>query len=202
MRQKQDNPKSRQDLLNAAQELMLAKGFGATSVDEICRKAKLTKGSFFHYFKSKDDLGAALLERFCCSTQAQMKECCSCQEKEKDPLKRVESHIDFAIKMSKERVGTKGCLIGTFAQELSDTHPQIRSMCARAFREWGKLIAADLREAKAKYKTKANFDPQDLAQHFIAIIEGAEILAKAQGDKKIVKKSLEYFRDYIKRIFN
>lgn len=201
MRRKQDNPKSRQDLLNAAQELMLAKGFGATSVDEICRKAKLTKGSFFHYFKSKDALGKALLERFCCSTQAQMKECCGCRSAEKDPLKRVESHIDLAIKISQERIGAKGCLLGTFAQELSDTHPQIRSMCAQAFYEWGKLIAADLKEAKAKYKPKTNFDPQDLAQHLIAIIEGAEILAKAQGDKKIVKKSLEYFRDYVKKIF-
>lgn len=187
--------------MNAAQELMLAKGFGATSVDEICRKAKLTKGSFFHYFKSKDDLGKVLLERFCCTAQGQMKECCGCGEAESDPLKRIDQHIDFAIKFSQERVGAKGCLIGTFAQELSDTHPQIRSMCAEAFQEWGKLIAADLREAKARYKPKTNFDPKDLAQHLIAIIEGAEILAKAQGDKKLVKKSLEYYRDYIRKIF-
>ncbi|MGH2670894.1 MAG: TetR/AcrR family transcriptional regulator, partial [bacterium] len=67
MRTTPATPPSKARLLDAAERLMLAKGFEATTVDEICGAAKLTKGGFFHYFHSKEDLGRQLLERFCAS---------------------------------------------------------------------------------------------------------------------------------------
>ena len=198
---KQENPRSRRKLLDAAEHLMLAKGFVATSVDEICRKAGLTKGSFFYYFKSKDELGQALLERFCCSTQQQMQECCSGQKNEEDPLKKVYAHIVFAVQMSKERHLSKGCLIGTFAQELADTHPKIRMVCSAGFREWQKLLAKDLKEAKAKYAARSAVDPNSLAEHFIAIIEGSQILARAHQNRRIFERNMNHFREYIEQLF-
>ena len=64
MRTRQENPATREKLLETAQHLMLAKGYTATSVEEICEAADLTKGSFFHYFASKEDLGKAVLDRY------------------------------------------------------------------------------------------------------------------------------------------
>ena len=197
MRTKEVNSKAKQKLMDCAEELMLVKGFAATSVDEICAKAKLTKGSFFHYFKSKDDLGRALLERFCCLSQERMTECC-CPLKEKNPLKRVYQHIDFAVAVSKE---PRGCLLGTFSQELADTNPAMRSLCEQGFRGWAKIFERDLKEAKAKYAPRATFDPHSLAEYFIAIVEGSQILAKVKRDKKIIEKNLNHFRDYVTRLF-
>ena len=193
--------KTKDRILNCAQELMLSKGFVATSLDDICRKAGITKGGFFHYFKSKEDLGKILLNRFCCSSREAMQACCCGAHDEKDPLRRIHSYIDFTKKMARETVKGKGCLIGTFAQELSESHPGIRSLCAKGFEEWAKVLKKDMKDAKAKYAPKAPFDPASLAEHFIAIVEGSQILAKAKKDSKLMEKNLQHFENYLKTLF-
>ena len=201
MRKAQVNPKAREKLLEAAQHLMLTQGFAATTIDEICAAAKLTKGSLFYYFKSKEHLGKSLLEHFCCASMQRMQECHCSQNDPIDPLERVYRYVDFMIKTSKDAVSGKGCLIGAFAQELSDTHPQIRLMCADGFDAWTKIFEHDLKEAKSKYAPRASFDVKSLAQHFIAIVEGSQILAKAKQDKKIIEKNLQHFKGYMRSLF-
>ena len=193
-----ETPPTKERLLDAAQELMLAKGFAATTVDEICEKAKLTKGSFFHYFESKDELGKELLERFC-EEGARRNEALFGQES--DPLKRVYHYIDAMVKHAQETATGKGCLLGTFCQELSDVSPKIREVCAKAFAAWAKRFGEELAEAKAKYAAMASFDPQSLAEHFIAIQEGSLILGKAKKDMKVVQRNLLHFKEYLKSLF-
>jgi len=201
MKTKKDRPTTKDKLLNCALDLMLIKGFAATSLDEICQKAGLTKGCFFHYFKSKENLGKALLEKFCCHFQKLIEEACGCDDRELNPLTRVYRHIDFAIQMSKASIEGKGCLIGTFAQELSDTHPQIRSLCAQGFTEWAKILQNDLHDAKARYAPRASFEVKSLAEYFIAVVEGSQILAKAKKDKRVVQHNLGHFKQYLQILF-
>ena len=186
-------------LLDVAQQMMLARGFAATSVDEICQKAKLTKGCFFHYFKSKEELARELLRRFCASVKERTEE--EMRPIEPDPLERVYQRIDFAIQMSKERHRVKGCLLGTFAQELSESHPKMRLLCAQAFEEWALGFKGDLDLAKARHVPRASWKTRSLAEHFIAVLEGSQILAKAKEDAQIVEESLEHFRRYVKWLF-
>lgn len=195
----QSHPRTQEKLLDAAQALMLAKGFVATTVDEICESAGLTKGSFFHYFKSKEDLGKAVLERFC-QVRLELIQG-SASQKKTDPLERLYGWVDFAIEMSKSPMAKNGCLLGNFAQELSDTHPAMRSLCARRFTEWAGLLKQELDGAKAKHLPKSRMDTESLADHFIAIIEGALILAKAKQDMAVVEKSLRHFRRYLESLF-
>lgn len=201
MRTKVVNPRAKEKLLEAAQDLILIKGFVATSLDEICKKAHLTKGSFFHYFKNKDDLAKTLLNRFCCSAQANIKQVCQCQGGEQDPLKKVYAHIDFATKMYQQPSMAKGCLLGSLAHELSDTHPEIRAICEEGFEQWAKLFREDLKQAKKKYVPKSSFDPRSLAEHFIAVIEGSQILAKAKRNRKIIENNIGHFRSYVESLF-
>ena len=165
---------------------MLKKGFTATSVEDICQKAGLTKGSFFYYFESKEHLGKAVLERFCCSSRQKIAACCCNNARTRDPLEDIYSYVDFAVKMSKDPIASKGCLMGAFAQELSDICPSIRDLCAEGFNEWAKMLKKDFIAAKAKYAPRASFDAQGLADHFIAIMEGSQILAKAKQNRKII----------------
>ena len=190
---------TKEKLLDAAQRLMLAKGFAATTVDEICEAAGLTKGSFFHYFTSKEELGKAALDRFV-STRSQALQQAPFLKKS-DPLQRVYGYVDFVIEMSKNPEARNGCLLGHFAQELSDTHPEIRSRCARHFAEWAEGLTRDLDDAKRRYAPKAAVDTRSVAEHFIAIVEGSLILAKAKRDVGMVEKNLRHFKRYVKGLF-
>ena len=103
--------------------------------------------------------------------------------------------------MSKEPMTNKGCLLGTLAQELSDTHPEMRSLCQEGFAEWAKMFKRDLVKAKARYAPQASFDPQSLAEHFIAIAEGSHILAKVKQDRRVIEKNMQHFKQYLKGLF-
>ena len=186
-------------LLETAQRLMLAKGFTATSVEEICTASKLTKGSFLHYFDSKETLGKELLARFCQSMAERMGQAVS--PKVTDPLARVYAYVDFAITMSKECRDSSACLLGTFAQELSDTNPAMRSQCATAFERWGDALKRDLDAAKAKYAPRRAMDTASLANLFISVLEGAKILAKTRQNARIEEQSLRHFKQYLKSLF-
>jgi len=102
---------TKEKMMAAAQELMLSKGFVATTVDEICEASGVTKGSFFHYFKNKEDLGLQLIDRFSKGAGQMMEEALS--ELGADPLERVYGYIDFFIKMSRNPE-MKGCLVVLF----------------------------------------------------------------------------------------
>ena len=198
-RTKQIHSPARDKLLEQGQALMLAKGFVATTVDEICKAAGVTKGSFFHYFKSKEDLAQAALDRFFYSQLEQVgRSVTVCAD---DPLVRVYGLIDAAITMAKGPAGRKGCLLGQFAQELSDTHPELREQCAQRFAEWTALLRAELDAVKAKHRPRAHIDTASLAEHLIAVIQGSLILAKAKQDFNLVEIHLNHFKAYLESIF-
>ena len=201
MRKPQVNPVSRTKVLDAAQELILKKGYAATSVDDICRAAKFTKGTFFHYFKSKEDLGKAVLERFCCHSMEKVNAYCCCGGEKEDPLQRVYRHVDCAIEMSQKPAITQGCLLGTLAQEMSGTCPAIRELCEQGFDTWVKIFKKDLDDAKRRYAPRVVLDTASLAEYFIAVIEGSQILAKAKRNRKIMESNLLHFKRYLKGIF-
>ena len=196
MRTAQLHPPTKDKLLDAAYELMLSKGYVATTVDDICEKADLTKGSFFHYFESKEQLVKALLERTCENGKKMRAQF----EEEKDPLKRIYGRVDFFIGMSKEKAA-KGCLLGTLAQELSDTNPEIRKICSEGFSKMAECFSKDIDEAKKEYAPSAKFASKGLAEHFISVLEGSLILAKTHKDPKIVQENLEHFKQYLKQLF-
>src|SRR5262245_51191527 len=192
MRTAQANSSTKEKLLDSAERLMLAKGFPATTVDEICTTAGLTKGSFFHYFDSKEDLGKAVLERYVVQKQRIWQS--APFVKKKDPLQRVYGYLDFALQMYKKPEGQDSCLLGHFVQELSDTHPDIRSLCAERFGEWAGSFRRDLDEARAKYAARRSIDTQSLAEYFIAILEGSLIISRAKQDGRTLEKSLWHFK--------
>ena len=199
MRTANDESTTKEKLLNAAEGLMLAKGYTATSVDEVCAAAGVTKGSFFHYFEGKEELGCVAVERFF-AARSQMFGAAPFRQK-KDPLDRVLGLIDFMIEMSRSPEASRGCLMGTFVQELAETHPKIRGICATCFATQAKAFKVDLDEAKAKYAPRARWDTQTLAECLIAVVQGAIILAKAKQERQVIEASARHFKEYVKFLF-
>jgi TetR/AcrR family transcriptional repressor of nem operon len=199
MRVAQEHSPTKEKLLESAQQLMLAKGYGATTVDEICKLAGVTKGSFFHYFERKEDLGKAALDHFVAFMFQTIQG--APFHNRKEPLQRIYGYLDFLIALSKNPDIPNSCLLGNFSQELSDSLPEIRSQCERHFDQWSEAFKKELDEAKTRYCPKAAIDTYGLAEHLIAIMEGSIILAKAKQDKKIIEKNLEHFKQYLKALF-
>ncbi len=194
------NPSTKEKLLDTSIGLMLKKGFTATSVDEICQTAGLTKGSFFHYFESKEDLADAALHRFW-QSQIDMLETGSFNTME-DPLECVYGYVDFFAMLMKNPDVPKSCLVGNLTQELSKTHPQIRTVCSENFSWHVEMLKQMLDKAKERYAKNADFDTKSLAEHFVSIIQGSFILAKAKQEDEVAEKNIAHFRRYLEMLFS
>ncbi len=178
---------------------MLRQGFGTTSIEDICIAAGITKGGFFHYFKNKEDLGKAVTRHYWRNMQTVWDD--APFRKHADPLARVLKFIDYSVSASKGPGLEQRCLLGNFAQELSDTHPGIRSENSACFAEWSEYLKMDLDAAKKKYLSKKALDTKGLADYVIATMEGSLLLAKAHQDKNVYIKNLKHLTRYVESIF-
>jgi len=194
-------PETKRKLIDAGVSLMRQRGFNATTVDDICSEAGVTKGGFFHYFKSKDDLAAAAVVRFHELKAAELAQ--APFRRLADPLDRVFGRLEFA-KQSGGGIKsvTRGCLIGMFAQELSFTHAPLRTICQDKFAAIAKDFEMDLAEAKALHAPGATFDPSSVAALYVSIVQGSLMLAKASESNRVLFENLEQFRSYLQSLFS
>src|SRR5260370_17412075 len=114
-------------VVDAGVSLMRSRGFNATTLDDICAAAGVTKGGFFHYFKSKDEIAKAALAQFAGGKARDFQK--APFRKLADPLDRVLGRLDFVKESAGATRLTKGCLIGMLAQELSFTNPDLPPVC-------------------------------------------------------------------------
>lgn len=195
------HPESKEKLLSAAQQLMLEKGFAGTTVDEICEEAGLTKGSFFHYFESKEDITKAAMDRFSTGQMTAIRGAPG--HAEADPLKRIYATLDFIGEMAKDPRSPRSCLIGNITQELAETNPELRSECHGHLCATTEMFEKDLAEAKQKYKPRSDIDARSLAEHLVAVIQGSLLIGKAKAEKEklTLQKNVRHFKAYVKYLF-
>jgi len=193
-------PETKRKLVDAGVNLMRSRGFNATTVDDVCAAAGVTKGGFFHYFKSKEDLATAAIIRF---HELRARESADAPFRRlADPLERVFGRLDFAKESWGGNRGlTKGCLVGMFAQELSFTNPELRLVCEDRFARVAKDFEADLAEAKALHTPRAAFEPKRLAMLYVSIVQGSLMLAKAAESNRVLVENIEQFRAYLQTLF-
>ena len=184
-------------LLDAALHVIRAKGYAGTSVDDICREAGVTKGSFFHHFKSKDELAVAATEHWTGVTgnlfaNAPFRSIAN-------PRERVLAYIDFraALIEGNPELPDFTCLLGTMVQETYETHPDIRDAYNQSILTHARTVAQDLAEAKALHAPDASWSPLDVALFTQAAIQGAFILAKAQHDPAVATRAIAHLRHYV-----
>lgn len=185
----------RRKLLDAALHVIRAQGYAGSSVDDICREAGVTKGSFFHHFKGKDDLAIAATEHWTGVTGNLFE--IAPFRRVADPRRRVLAYIDFRASLIEGDLPDFTCLLGTLVQETYSTHPEIREACNRAILLHARTVEADLIEAKGLYARKAKWQPLDVALFAQAAIQGAFILAKARHDAAAARRAIAHLRQYV-----
>jgi TetR/AcrR family transcriptional repressor of nem operon len=182
-------------LLDAALHVIRAQGYAGSSVDDICREAGVTKGSFFHHFKGKDDLAITATEHWMGVTGNLFES--APFRRVADPRERVLAYIAFRASLIQGDLPDFTCLLGTMVQETYSTHPDIRDACNRAILFHARIVAADLIEAKRLYAPKAKWEPLDVALFAQAAIQGAFILAKAQHDAAAARRAIAHLHQYV-----
>lgn len=190
---------TRRKLVEAGVELIRVRGFHGTTVDDICQAAGVTKGGFFHYFESKEDVAETALATFDEARNEIYRE--APFREVADPLERVFGRLDFDRELIESSGKSKGCLAGMLAQELAVSRKEFRGACHGFFEHRADDFAADLVAAKAAYAPLASFEPRSVALFYLAIVQGSHILAKASGDHQVRLENLEHFRTYLRGLF-
>ncbi len=173
----------------SAQKLMLERGYNAATVDDICAHAGVSKGSFYHFFDSKEELGLAILEAY--YNQGISTLMSGPFTREEDRTKKLLGFLKQTEKHSEEFWG-HGCLLGTFAVDLAETHPLIRQRVADQFDRLT-LELSRLFEPLAAPKGKSP-TAREFATSYLVTLEGSIVLARAFNDSGRIRAGLETFR--------
>ncbi len=191
---------SKTRLLEAALQVIRARGYTATTIDDICAAAGVTKGSFFHHFKGKLELALAAVEHWNTVTGALFAD--APYQQIEDPRERLLAYIDFRSALLQGELSDFTCLLGTMVQETFDTHPRIREACNQGIALHAQVVECDIAAAKSRYAPDADWSPEDLAFYTQAVIQGAFILAKAQGSASVAVKCIAQLRTHLDALLN
>jgi TetR/AcrR family transcriptional regulator, transcriptional repressor for nem operon len=191
---------SKTKLLDAALQVIRAKGYAATTVEDICHQAGVTKGSCFHHFKSKDDLALSatahwevMTERFFAAAP---------YHQASDPLDRLLGYVEFRGAILAGELPDYTCLLGTLVQETYATHPDIRAACDRGMSRHIAELTRDVAAAKKLYAPKARWSPESVGYLIQSVLQGSFVLAKAKQSPTVVHENLAHLRRYLDLLFS
>jgi TetR/AcrR family transcriptional repressor of nem operon len=190
---------ARSKLLEAAISIIRKKGYAATSVDELCAWAGVTKGAFFHHFSSKDALAVAATNHWTELSDALF--AAAPYHRLDDPLARILGYLDFRRAMLRGEVAEFTCLAGTMVQETYGTHPDIRDACDASIGGHADKLESDIADAMKLYRLSVPWTAESLALHTQVVLQGAFILAKAKGSAEVAEASIDHLRRYIELLF-
>jgi TetR/AcrR family transcriptional repressor of nem operon len=187
-------------LLDAAVQVVRQKGYAATSVDDLCKAAGVTKGAFFHHFASKEDLAVAAAQYWSDFTTEFFNG--APYQAQRDPLERLLGYIDFRREILRGKIEDFTCLLGTMVQEAYETSPKIRKACDASISRHAAAVAQDIAAAKKLYAPDAKWSPEELGLFTQVVIQGAFILAKAKHGPAAAEASILHLKRYIECLFN
>lgn len=193
---------ARDKLLEAGVRLVREQGFAATSVDDLCRAAGVTKGAFFHHFASKEALGVALAAYWSRSTGGFFAE--APYHHHARPIDRVLGYIDLRLALIAGPPESFSCVAGTMLQESFRTSDAIRAACEASIMGNAIALEGDIAAAMAEAGVTGT-TAASLSRHVQTVIQGAFILAKSQppaAAADLAREAIGHLRRYFELLFN
>lgn len=196
---KRNPAETRQKLVDATVRLILLQGFPKTTVDEICAEAKVTKGSFFHHFDSKDAVGLAAADwwgKFGTELYS-----AAWGDAGMDPLEQLHKFFDIMSGFTLDPEDPCTCVVGILSQEMSLVHPAFREKCEGHFRDWTGHAVRLLTAVRAKYPPVIDFDVERVAWYLNSLWQGSMLVAKTRQNKQMIRDNLQMAREWVDSFF-
>ncbi len=187
---------TRDQILDAAARLIHLQGYHCTSLDDVLRESGVGKGNFYYYFKSKEDLGYAIIDRVTRGFIERTLEPVF-GDPLGDPVAQIHAFLDRVLDNQRQRKCVGGCPIGNLASELSDVHEGFRRRLAGIFTEWRSRLTEALSRGQAAGRVRQDFEPSDVAQFLVAALEGAILLTKVTKDIGIMERCVEQLKQHL-----
>lgn len=167
---------TRERLVRCGIEILTEQGFASTGIDKVLKAVNVPKGSFYHYFSSKDDFGRAVIEGYADYFAKKLDRWLL--NTARQPLDRLKDFIEDAKSGVKRHDFKRGCLIGNLGQELGGTHDAFRDSLDAVFIDWQARVEHCLDEAKRADQISKQANTAKLAAFFWIGWEGAILRAK------------------------
>lgn len=191
---------TKQKLLDIAMQLMMSRGYNATKVEDICQMAEVTKGAFFYYFKTKEDLGVNVLKEYWQTRQRQFAE--SDWRTNDQPLQQIQRFLTVVADVFISDPNGYTCLAGSFSQELATTNSVFRDLVSGLFAEWAQQIKPVLQAAREQAASQNQIDIDVLADYIISVVEGSLILALARQDPQVIAQHINVLNSHLRFVFS
>jgi TetR/AcrR family transcriptional repressor of nem operon len=191
-------------ILEIAEESVLAKGFGATSIEEIITAAEITKSGFFYHFKDKNELARGLLARYGGQNDRLLEDVFGrAAQLSDDPLQKLLIGLTlFAERMTALPDGHPGCLVAsiTYQDRLFDR--EVRALVTKTVHDWNSYFRQLIEDILLSYAPREPVDPAHLARMICCTIDGGIIMSKSLGEPGVLPEQMLMARNHIKLLFS
>jgi TetR/AcrR family transcriptional repressor of nem operon len=198
--QANEMPATKRKLVEAMIRIVLERGFASAGVEQICAEAGVTKGAFFHYFKSKEDAGRAALVAWGAlgmSIYSPVR-----NDPSQDPLEQMDALFDVMIGLAERGGDPLCCMVGMTAQETARMSSGLREACDAQFVAWVELVGGILADAKRVHPPRVDFDPEEVAWLLHSVWQGSMLIAKTRPDSTVIVRNLQHAQAYMKALFS
>lgn len=182
---------TRDRLITTSIQTMAVKGFNNTGIAEILALVNVPKGSFYHYFKSKDDLGLAIIEHYGQQLRSGLVEHLATAQG--SSLTRLRSYFESVLGYFEGNIQSCNCLLGNLGQELSMQKGEMRDAIFVHYRAIENLIADCLRRARAEGELASGLDEQLLAKMFFASWEGCLVRSRLEQSQQPLRDLIDMY---------
>jgi TetR/AcrR family transcriptional regulator, transcriptional repressor for nem operon len=191
-----DGRSTRETVIAAATRLIHVHGYNAMALDDVLRESGVGKGNFYYHFKSKEDLGHAILDQIVDGfLQRTLAPCFA--DPDAPPLGQIRCFLDRVLEAQRQRNCVGGCVMGNLASELSDVHEGFRTRLATLFTEWQARLATALESARRRGELAGGSEPETVAGFVVATLEGAILLAKVSKDIRVMEQCVAELKRYL-----
>ena len=191
-----DGRSTREAILAAATRLIHVHGYNHTTLDDILRESGVGKGNFYYHFKSKEDLGYAILDEIVAAfLQRTLDPCFS--DSTARPLAQIRCFLDRVLESQRARNGVGGCPLGNLVAELSDVHEGFRRRLAGVFGIWQTRLTDALEAARRCGQVGDACRPDAVAHFLVASLEGAILLTKLTKDISVMEQCVAELGRYL-----
>jgi TetR/AcrR family transcriptional repressor of nem operon len=199
----QRGSQTRQRILDFAEESILAKGFDATSIEEIVAAADITRSGFFYHFRDKSQLARALLERNIEVDRALLGSVFDRgRALSEDPLHAFLIGLKlFAETLADLPNGHPGCIVATVCYQERLFDAEVRALNRQVVLNWRAHFLAELERVAERYPPREPVDLVALADMLSTTVEGGIVMAKALGDPAVLPQQVLLQRTYIRLLF-